>query len=38
VTLEGWVWGLILPLVLLPALTLEVRKLVLARRKTAEAV
>jgi len=36
VTLEGWMWGLILPLVLLPALTLEVRKLVLARRRVAE--
>jgi hypothetical protein len=31
-------WGIILPLVLFPALTLEVRKLVLARRRTAEAV
>jgi Ca2+-transporting ATPase len=36
VTLEGWMWGLILPLVLFPALTLEVRKLVLARRRVAE--
>jgi len=36
VTLEGWMWSLILPLVLLPAATLEVRKLVLARRRVAE--
>ncbi len=31
VTLEGWMWGLIAPLILLPALTLEVRKLLQAR-------
>jgi hypothetical protein len=36
-TFEGWMWGLSLPLVLLPAATLEVRKLVLARRRVAEA-
>ncbi len=37
VTLEGWMWGIILPLVLFPALTLEVRKLVVAWRRVAEA-
>jgi Ca2+-transporting ATPase len=38
VTLEGWMWGIIAPLILVPALVLEVRKLVLARRRVAEAV
>jgi Ca2+-transporting ATPase len=32
VTLEPWMWGLVLPLVLFPAATLEVRKMILARK------
>jgi Ca2+-transporting ATPase len=32
VTLEPWMWGLIAPLILLPAATLEVRKLIIAKR------
>ncbi len=30
VTLEGWMWGLIAPLILVPALVLEARKLILS--------
>lgn len=37
VTLEGWMWGLIAPLIFVPALVLEVRKLVVARRRVAAA-
>jgi P-type Ca2+ transporter type 2C len=38
VTLEAWMWGLIAPLILLPAASLEVRKLILgSRRKRAPA-
>jgi Ca2+-transporting ATPase len=37
VTLEGWMWGIIAPLILVPALVLEVRKLVIARRRVAAA-
>ncbi|MCX6092341.1 MAG: cation-translocating P-type ATPase [Candidatus Bipolaricaulota bacterium] len=32
VTLEPWMWGLVLPLILLPALTLEARKMIIAAR------